>query len=200
LAMNGYAVDWVRCGHEANLFLTEKVYALVILDLGLPRMDGFEVLRLLRARSNKVPVIILTARDRMDDRVRGLNLGADDYLTKPFELIELEARLRALIRRSNQIASSEIKHGRLTFNLVNRCMFVDGEAVNLTARELAIMELLLYRSGKVVSKAALIEHLCNWDQNISDKAIEVYIHRLRRKLEPLNVSILTVRGLGYMLE
>jgi len=200
LLLSGYAVDWVRSGLDANLALTDQVYALLILDLGLPKMDGFEVLRLLRARRNKLPVLILTASDNMPDRVKGLDMGADDYLTKPFELPELEARLRALVRRNNGVVTSVIHHGRLSFNPANRIIYVDDEPLNLTARELGILEFLLYRVGKVASKKALVEHLCNWDDYMDDKAIEVYIHRLRKKLEPSSIAILNVRGLGYMLD
>ena len=200
LLLSGYAVDWVRSGLDANLALTDQVYALLILDLGLPKMDGFEVLRLLRARRNKLPVLILTASDTMPDRVKGLDMGADDYLIKPFELPELEARLRALIRRNNGVVTPVIHHGRLSFNPANRIIYVDNEPLNLTARELGILEFLLYRVGKVASKKALVEHLCNWDDYMDDKAIEVYIHRLRKKLEPTSIAILNVRGLGYMLD
>jgi two-component system, OmpR family, response regulator len=200
LELSGYAVDWVRSGQEANLALSDQVYAAAILDLGLPTIDGFEVLRLLRAKHGKLPVIILTARDNLEDRVKGLDWGADDYLTKPFEQRELEARLRALIRRSNDVTTPNIQFGRLMFDAVNRSVQIDGAPLSLTARELGVLELLLYRAGRVVSKEQLIDHLCGWGDDLGDQAIEVYVHRLRRKLESCNVPIRTVRGLGYMFD
>ena len=200
LFLSGYAIDWVRTGTDANRALTDQIYALLILDLGLPKMDGFEVLRQLRAKHNQLPVLILTANDTTADRVKGLDMGADDYLVKPFELPELEARLRALIRRNHGVVTPVIHHGRLSFDPANRSINVDDAPLNLTARELGILEFLLYRVGKVASKKALVEHLCNWDDYMDDKAIEVYIHRLRKKLEPTGVNILNVRGLGYMLD
>jgi two-component system OmpR family response regulator len=200
LRQSGYAVDWARTGQEADIALTDQVYALAILDLGLPKLDGFEVLRRLRSRRSKMPVIILTARDALEDRVKGLDLGADDYLAKPFEMPELEARLRALVRRGSEIASPEIIHGALSFNPVDRILRINGIPVDLSAREMGVMELLLLRAGRAVRKEALVEHLCSWAEDMGDNAIEVYIHRLRKKLEPAGVKILTVRGLGYMFD
>ena len=200
LRQSGYSVDWARNGQDANLALTDQVYALVILDLGLPKIDGFEVLRLLRARRSKLPVIILTAREALEDRVKGLDLGADDYLAKPFDMPELEARLRALIRRGNEVATPEISYGSLVFNPVERTVNIGGVPLELSAREIGVLELLLLRTGRAVSKEALVEHLCSWDDEMGDNAIEVYVHRLRKKLEPAGVQIRTVRGLGYMFD
>lgn len=200
LRQSGYSVDWARNGQDANLALTDQVYALVILDLGLPKIDGFEVLQLLRARRSKLPVIILTAREGLEDRVKGLDLGADDYLAKPFDMPELEARLRALIRRGNEVATPEINYGSLVFNPVERRVNINGVPLELSAREIGVLELLLLRAGRAVSKEALVEHLCSWDDELGDNAIEVYVHRLRKKLEPAGVQIRTVRGLGYMFD
>ncbi len=200
LRQSGYAVDWARTGQEADLALTDQVYSLAILDLGLPKMDGFEVLRRLRQRRSKLPVIILTAREALEDRVKGLDLGADDYLAKPFDLPELEARLRALIRRGSEVATPEITVGSMSFNPVDRIVRIDGTPMELSSRELGVLELLMLRAGQAVSKEALVEHLCSWDDEMGDNAIEVYVHRLRKKLEAAGIQIRTVRGLGYMLD
>jgi two-component system OmpR family response regulator len=177
-----YAVDCVATGDQADHVLIAQGYDLVILDLGLPRLDGFEVLRRLRHRGSKVPVLVLTARDALDDRVRGLDLGADDYLTKPFDLPELEARVRALIRRGQSGGGSVLSHGALRLDTAGRRATLNGTPLDLSARELGVLEVLMHRSGRVVN------------------AIEVYVHRLRRKLEPAGVVIRTIRGLGYLLE
>lgn len=199
LRQSGYAVDWVKTGAEANQVLTGKVHDLVILDLGLPQMDGFEVLRRLRARDSGIPVLILTARDAVEDRVNGLDLGADDYLTKPFDLPELEARVRALIRRGQNASSSTIIHGTLQYDAAGRRVLIDNQPVDLSARELSVLETLLLRAGRVVSKEQLVEHLYDWGEEVSSNAIEVYVHRLRKKLDP-SITIRTIRGLGYLLE
>ncbi|HZV98117.1 MAG TPA: response regulator [Methylophilaceae bacterium] len=200
LIKTGYAVDWAKDGHSADLALYGEIYEAVLLDLGLPRMDGLEVLRRLRARRIQTPVIILTARDALDDRVRGLDLGADDYLTKPFKLPELEARLRAHIRRSHAHSTSLIQCGPLTFNTQDRVVTVNGEGLVLSPRELSVLEILLLRAGRVVSKESLAENLGNWDEDVGSNAIEVYVHRLRKKIEPCGINIRTVRGLGYLLD
>ena len=180
--------------------LIAQSYDLAILDLGLPRLDGFEVLRRLRSRENSVPVLILTARDAVEDRVRGLDLGADDYLAKPFELPELEARIRALIRRGQFGASAQLTHGRLTLDTAGRQALLDNKPLSLSARELALLEILVMRAGRVVGKEHILERLCNWNEDIGDNAIEVYMHRLRKKLETSGLRIRTIRGLGYLLE
>jgi len=199
LIKSGYAVDWARDGNEADLALHSQVYEAVVLDLGLPRIDGFEVLRRLRSRKINTPVIILTARDSVDDKVKGLDLGADDYLSKPFKLPELEARLRAHIRRSHAVTTSSIKHGALSFDTTDRLVTVHGETLDFSPRELSVLETLLLRVGRVVSKDSLVENLCNWNEDVGSNAIEVYVHRLRKKLEPYGINIQTVRGLGYLL-
>lgn len=196
----GYTVDWSHDGHQADMALHEQVYEAVILDLGLPRIDGFEVLKRMRARKVTAPVIILTARDDLDDRVRGLDLGADDYLTKPFKLPELEARLRAQIRRNNAVLGATIEYGPLVLNIKDRMLTANGEQMLLSPRELGVLEMLLLRVGRVVSKDSIVEALCKWDEGVGNNAIEVYIHRIRKKLEPLGINVLTIRGLGYLLQ
>lgn len=196
----GYSVNWAHDGYEADIALHDHVYDAVILDLGLPKIDGFEVLRRMRGRKVMAPVIILTARDDLDDRVKGLDLGADDYLTKPFKLPELEARLRAQIRRNNSILASTIEYGPLVLNITDKMLTVNGEQMLLSPREFGVLEMLLSRVGRVVSKDAIVEALCKWDEGVGNNAIEVYIHRIRKKLEPLGINVLTIRGLGYLLQ
>ena len=196
----GYTVNWAHDGYEADIALNDHVYDAVILDLGLPKIDGFEVLRRMRGRKVMAPVIILTARDDLDDRVKGLDLGADDYLTKPFKLPELEARLRAQIRRNNSILASTIEYGPLVLNITDKMLTVNGEQMLLSPREFGVLEMLLSRVGRVVSKDAIVEALCKWDEGVGNNAIEVYIHRIRKKLEPLGINVLTIRGLGYLLQ
>ena len=195
-----YAVDCAADGGEADHVLASHHYDLVILDVGLPGLDGFEVLRRLRRRGSRVPVLVLTARDALGDRVKGLDLGADDYLTKPFDLPELEARVRALIRRGQSGGPSLITHGSLTLDTAGHRATLNGEPLELSARELGVLEVLMLRSGRVVNKEQLAEELYGWDEEVGPNAIEVYVHRLRRKLEPSGVSIRTIRGLGYLLE
>ena len=196
----GYAVDWVRTGVEADGALAAAEFDLLVLDLGLPRMAGLDVLKRLRGRNSHLPVLILTAQDGIQDRVRGLDLGADDYLAKPFALAELEARVRALTRRGHAGAPTLITHGVLTYDTVGKIARVNGATIELSARELALLEILVQRAGRMVSKEQLVDHLCEWGEEVSANAIEVYVHRLRRKLEDSAVKILTVRGLGYRLD
>ena len=196
----GYAVDHVATGSEADTALSAHDFDLLILDLGLPRMSGLDVLRRLRGRNGKLPVLILTAGDSVEQRVRGLDLGADDFMAKPFELAELEARGRALVRRSMGSSSSELRHGPLLYDQVGRMAFLNGQAIELSARELGVLEILLQRPGRLVSKEQIVNHLCEWGEEVSHNAIEVYMHRLRKKVEDGGVRIATVRGLGYCLE
>ncbi len=199
LRQGGYAVDWVDNGADADNALTSGTYDLVILDLGLPKLSGLDVLRRLRTRKSKLPVLILTALDGTNDRVKGLDLGADDYMAKPFELPELEARVRALTRRSTG-TTPVIEFGSLTFDQTDRCALIKGEMLDLSARELGLLEILISRAGRLVSKDQLVEHLCEWGEEVSHNAIEVYVHRLRKKIESSGVTITTVRGLGYCFE
>ncbi len=199
LRKSGYAVDWVANGADADNALTTGTYDLVILDLGLPRLPGLDVLKRLRQRKSNVPVLILTALDGTSDRVKGLDLGADDYMAKPFELVELEARVRALTRRSTGTVPL-LQFGSLAFDQTSRCALLDGEMLDLSARELGLLEILMLRAGRLVSKDQLVDHLCGWGEEVSHNAIEVYVHRLRKKLEASGVTITTVRGLGYCFE
>jgi two-component system, OmpR family, response regulator len=200
LRQGGYAVDLVANGGQADTALTTQNYDLLILDLGLPVMPGLEVLKRLRSRQSALPVLILTAADSVEQRVRGLDLGADDFMAKPFALNELEARVRALVRRSAGNPSNNIQLGDLTYDQVGRVALVGGNILELSARETGVLEVLLLRSGRLVSKDQIAEKLCEWDDEISNNAVEVYVHRLRKKLENGGVKIGTVRGLGYTLE
>jgi two-component system OmpR family response regulator len=200
LRSSGYAVDQVGNGSEADAALASHEFDLVILDLSLPKLHGFEVLRKLRARGKAVPVLILTAADSVEQRVKGLDLGADDYMAKPFSLQELEARVRALTRRGLGTASHLLRHGPLTFDATGRVAYLNEQLLELSAREISLLEVLLQRSGRLVSKDQLVERLCEWGEEVSNNAIEVYIHRLRKKIEQGPVRIATVRGLGYCLE
>jgi two-component system OmpR family response regulator len=199
LRHGAHAVDWVRDGMAADAALRSQSFKLVVLDLGLPRVSGREVLSRLRHRGSSTPVLIITAADAIADRVAGLDAGADDYLVKPFELAELEARVRALIRRSHGHDRNVLVHGALAFDSAARSASVDGVALDLSARELAMLELLLLRSGRVISKEQFVEHLCGFDCDVTANAIEVYVHRLRRKLDPVGFHVQTVRGLGYFV-
>ena len=200
LNQSTYAVDLVDNGDSANAALDSGSYDLVVLDLALPKVDGLNVLRRLRDRRSRVPVLILSARDSLDDRVKGLDLGADDYLTKPFDLPEFEARVRALVRRGQHRATNVLHHGRLELDLEARRAFHDGKAIDFSARELAVIELLMSRQGRVVTKEQLVDRVFGWGEDIGSNAIEVCLHRVRRKLEPYGIEIRTVRGMGYLLE
>jgi two-component system, OmpR family, response regulator len=199
LRQGGYAVDWAPNGIDAEAALMTASYDLLILDLGLPRLSGLDVLKHLRARNSQLPVLILTALDGTGDRVKGLDLGADDYMVKPFELAELEARVRALTRRSSGTTPT-IQCGPLIYDQIGRVAQIQGQTLDLSAREIGLLEVLLNRMGRLVSKDQLVDHLCGWGEEVSHNAIEVYVHRLRKKLEAGGVKIATVRGLGYCLE
>lgn len=201
LTQAGYAVDTLNRGDHADHALYSQPYDLVILDLSLPGMDGLEVLRRLRQRPQgaSLPVLVLTARGSTEERVKGLNLGADDYLAKPFELSELEARIKALLRRSGNLPPT-VRIGRFVFDMTSRLATVDDAPLALTPRELAVLEALLLRRGRPVSREALFEKVFSFDQDARSEAIEIYVHRLRKKLEGSGVAISTLRGIGYLLD
>lgn len=194
-----YKIDHVADGRAADTALLTTEYNLVVLDVGLPYMNGFEVLKNLRRRGNRTPVLILTARDDVNDRVQGLDLGADDYLTKPFALPEFEARVRALLRRMSD-NHHLITVGELCLDTLDKQVSWQGETLVLSVREIAILEALMQKAGQVVLKNRLTQQLSDWSSEIGSNAIEVYIHRLRKKLEPKGITIRTIHGLGYMLE
>lgn len=196
----GYAVDTAQDGKLADDLLSVHAFDLVVLDLGLPGLDGLEVLRRMRRRPSAAPVLILTARDAVEDRVAGLDLGADDYMVKPFNLAELEARVRALVRRAQSATTARITHGALTLDTAARRAFVGDNALELSAREVALLEALLLSTGRVVSKDQLADRLYGVSDEVGPNAIEVFVHRLRRKIEPAGVVIRTIRGLGYLVE
>jgi len=193
----GHAVDWVRDGRDAEAAAAAGNYDLVILDLGLPRRDGLSVLRTLRAKGSDVPVLIVTARDAVTDRVAGLDAGADDYLVKPFDLDELAARVRAVMRRRAGRSQSILRAGGLEIDTAEKRVRFRGREVALSAREYALLEALADRPRRVLSRAQLEERLYGWDEEIASNAVEVHIHALRRKLDP--ALIRNVRGLGYSL-
>lgn len=196
----GYAVEWVRNGEDADAALQAADFDLLILDLGLPKKSGLEVLRALRARAARLPVLILTALDDLDNRVRGLDSGADDYLRKPFEFAELEARVRALTRRGQPDRPAVLVLGGLAYDRSAGAARLNGEPLGLTAREVMLLEILLQRAGHLVSMAQLAAKFGEWGEEVSTNAIELYVNRLRKRLEPGGLRIVSVRGLGYSLE
>jgi two-component system OmpR family response regulator len=200
LEQEGYAVDVLNHGNTAGEQARVVDYDAVVLDLMLPGRSGFQVLRDIRSRKPSLPVIMLTAKNSLDERVAGLDAGADDYMAKPFALSELEARVRALTRRAAGGAQTILKHGPLTLDQVGHVAYLGERMLDLSARELSLLEILLQRPGRLVSKEQLVDHMCSWGEEVSTNAIEVYVHRLRKKIETDNVRIVTVRGLGYYLE
>jgi two-component system OmpR family response regulator/two-component system response regulator QseB len=197
LRLEGHAVDWVRDATAAQATLASERFDLVLLDLGLPQGDGLDVLRGLRARADSTPVIVLTARDGVGDRVAGLDAGADDYLVKPFELDELNARIRAVLRRHSGRAQPVLSHGGVTLDPATRQVTKDGQPVLLSAREFAVLEALMARPGALLSRAQLEDRLYGWGEEIESNAVSVYIHQLRRKLGA--DFIRNVRGVGYFV-
>jgi two-component system, OmpR family, response regulator len=197
LTQQGHAVDWVRDGAAADLALAGEPYDVVLLDLGLPRKRGLDVLRDLRRRGQRVPVLILTAQDAVPDRVAGLDAGADDYLVKPFDLDELAARIRAVQRRGSGRAEPVLEHGPLTLDPATHEVFLHGAPVSLSPREFALLQALLEHPGRPLSRARLEERLYGWDEQVESNAVEVHVHGLRRKLGPEWIK--TLRGVGYMV-
>lgn len=200
LADQGYAVDWLTDGSKVLGALAGQPYDLLLLDLNLPGVSGLDVLRQLRQDGIQVPVLILTARDGIDDRVDGLDAGADDYVTKPFDLPELAARVRAFARRRTGQAQPLIEVGPLVFDTVGREVRANGERLQLSVRELSVLEMLMARVGRVVTKRQIVNSLSAWDADFSENAVEVYVYRLRKRLEGTGASIQTVRGFGYLLD
>lgn len=195
-----YRVDWVRDGEAALAAATDGTFDLVVLDLGLPRLDGCDVLGGLRARDIRTPVLVLTARDALSDRVRGLDLGADDYLVKPFDIAEFEARVRSLLRRQAGLRAAEVAVGQVLLDLTARRFLAAGQPMELPAREHALLELLFMRAGKVVPKETIMQSMTTLDDSLSDNAIEQYASRLRRRLAPFGVQLRTARGIGYYID
>jgi DNA-binding response OmpR family regulator len=200
LTQAGYAVDRVANGAAAAEALKDDVFGLLILDLGLPKLDGFEVLRRLRRRNTTLPVLILSGREKPEEKVLALDLGADDYLVKPFSLNELQARVRALLRRGQGGASLVISQGGLSLDTIGRSVSVNGATLPLSPHEVGVLEILLLRFGRVVSKEQLVEQLYSYNRDVGYNAIEVYIHRLRKKIEGSGLGVRTVYGRGYLLE
>lgn len=200
LTQAGYATDWVERAADALHALAVENFDVLVLDLGLPDQDGYEVVRHLRQSGQLLPVLILTARDAVEDRVLGLDLGADDYVVKPIAMAELHARVRALIRRQAGIGSSCFRIGRLELDVAGKRVSLDGQPLDLSGREWGVLEYLATHDKRIVSKEQLIQAIAGWDQELSANAIEIYVHRVRAKIENSGVVIRTVRGLGYMLE
>jgi len=197
LRQGGFAVDWMRDGGSAAAALQTSVFDVVLLDLGLPQRDGIDVLRELRRRGDATPVIILTARDEKQQRIAGLDAGADDYIVKPFDLDEVMARMRSVLRRAAGRGDPSIQHGELRLDPVARTVERSGVPVSISAHEFSVLEALLQRPGAVLSRAQLEDRLYGWDEQIGSNAIEVYIHGLRRKLG--SEAIRTLRGVGYFI-
>lgn len=198
LTGSGFTVDWVRDGDAALAALAAESFAAVLLDLGLPKRDGLSVLSSLRSAGNPVPVLVLTARDQVSDKIRGLDLGADDYVIKPFDLDELAARLRALVRRSQGRADASLRHGDLVLDPAGRTVKLKGEPVTLTGKEFDLLRMLLDAAGRVLTRRVLEEQLYAWGEAVESNALEVHIHHLRRKLG--SELIRTVRGVGYLVD
>ncbi|QEE23262.1 response regulator [Rhodanobacter glycinis] len=200
LRQSGHAVDHVADGKSADEALRGTPYDLLILDLGLPALDGSEVLERVRKRGSTLPILVITAREGLRERVRVLDLGADDYLVKPFALAEFEARVRALLRRYAAQGAPELTLGRLRMDLPGHRAWVGDTPLELTAREFGLLEALAARPDRVTSRAQLTEALCSWDEELTDNGLDIALYRLRRKLADSGTQVRTIRGLGYLLE
>jgi DNA-binding response OmpR family regulator len=200
LRQAGYTVDLAGSAEEAERSLKSEIFDLAIVDIGLPGLDGLSFIRQLRSGDNPIPVLVLSARASMEDTVKGLDVGADDYMCKPFRLPELVARIRALIRRSNALTDASLRHGPLSLNTATRTATLGDRPIDLTNREWAILEILLMASPGIVSKDRLVQSLAGWDKDITPNAIEVHVSRLRPKLAAGNIEIRTVRGIGYRMD
>lgn len=200
LEQSGHAVDHVTDGVTADNALRDHEYDLLVLDLGLPKLDGSDVLARSRKRGDSLPVLVVTAREGLKERVRVLDLGADDYLLKPFALVEFDARVRALLRRRTSNGTPEFRIARLRLDIPGHRAWVGDMPLDLTAREFGLIEALATRVDKVTSRAQLVEALCNWDEDLTDNGLDIALHRLRKKLQGSGTSVRTIRGLGYLLE
>ena len=200
LQQQGYTVDVAQNAEAAEAFALGEDFDIALVDIGLPKADGLHFIRQLRARGNRLPALILTARDSMDDTIKGLDAGADDYMTKPYRLPEVAARIRALIRRSNAVADACLHHDGIRMDTRSHTATLNGEPLDLTNREWAILEMLLMASPAVVSKDKLVQGLAGWDKDITPNAIEVHVSRLRQKLITGTIVIRTVRGIGYRVD
>ncbi|TCV95674.1 two-component system OmpR family response regulator [Luteibacter rhizovicinus] len=200
LEQSGHAVDHITDGASADTALRDHPYDLLVLDLGLPALDGSDVLARLRRRGAGIPVLVVTAREGLRERVRVLDLGADDYLVKPFALVEFEARVRALLRRRTTQGTPELQIGQLRLDIAGHRAWIGQSPLELTAREFGLVEALATRPDKVTSRAQLVEALCNWDEDLTDNGLDIALHRLRRKLHGSGTNVRTIRGLGYLLE
>lgn len=201
LVRSGFTVDHLVSAEQSEAqFAAGETFDLAIVDLGLPGLDGLSLIRNLRARGETLPILVLTARDALEDCVKGLDAGADDYMTKPFRLPELVARARALIRRAHAVASTRLRHGALELDTATRQVSLAGESLELTQREWTILEMLMLESPKVISKNRLVQALAGWDKDMTPNAVEVHVSRLRAKLTGADIGIRTVRGIGYRLD
>lgn len=198
LTQFGYIVDWLRDGESARIAVKSESFELIILDLGLPKLSGLSLLQHIRQDGNATPIIILTARESVEDRIKGLDSGADDYLVKPFDLNELSARIRALIRRSQGRADSILQYKNITLDPAAHSVLVDNEVVNVPRREFALLQKLLENNGQVLSREQLMQSIYGWEEDVDSNALEVHIHNLRKKLNAHFIR--TIRGVGYMAE
>lgn len=198
LTQFGYLVDWLKDGEMAKMILKTEPFDLIILDLGLPKLSGTALLQHIRQEGNLTPVMILTAREAIEDRVKGLDAGADDYMIKPFDLNEVSARIRALIRRSQGRGDTVIQYQNITLDPAAHTVYLDGELVNVPRREFALLQKLLENPGHVLSRESLMQSIYNWDQDVDSNVLEVHIHNLRKKLNAHFIR--TIRGVGYLIE
>jgi two-component system response regulator QseB len=198
LTQFGYVVDWLKDGESARAALRSESFELVILDLGLPKLSGLKLLQVIRQTGNRTPIIILTARDTVDDRIQGLDMGADDYMVKPFDLNELSARVRALIRRSQGRADTVIQYRNITLDPAAHTVMLEDQLINVPRREFALLQKLLENSGHALSRDQLMQSIYGWEEDVDSNALEVHIHNLRKKLNANFIR--TIRGVGYMAE